>query len=99
MMGRPALAQQGMLGLLARQIRTDVVSVLSRLDPGLVPHTKNLKIGEVKDFGAIVSQAQAQGVPISWVNGGSEEQKDAARKAFDAIADRILSDVPRSGQE
>ena len=91
--GKPASAQAGILSQITKQIRTDIVAVLTRLDPTLVSHSKSLKLGEVKDFGALVSQAQVQGVPISVVQGGSESQKEAASDAFSAIADRILEAV------
>lgn len=74
-----------------KQIYSDLVSVLKEVDPSLVvsPRSATL-LGQVKEFGTLVQNAQLQGVPLSEVQGGAPDQKEQALSAFDEIADNII---------
>jgi cellulose biosynthesis protein BcsQ len=74
-----------------RQMYRDVVAVLRKLDPEMVPDSMvDAQLGQVKEFGVIMQIAQRQGVPISKVTGGDVNQKSAAWGAFRSIARSIL---------
>ena len=68
-----------------------MVELLRRINPDLASQdmARNL-LGEVKDFGPLAAQSQAQGVPLEKVEGGTPSQKDEARRAFRQIAQRII---------
>ena len=87
----PADAPSRFIRQLERGARDQIVSVLNRIDKGLVPEIGGIKIGEVKDFGTLVSRAQEQGIPISEVDAGTADQRAAARKAFRDIANKIVA--------
>jgi len=50
-----------------------------------------LKLGEVKNFGSLVTMAQSQGMPIWAVLGGNSDSKNEARKVFKDLAKQIVS--------
>lgn len=88
---------------LDRRINSDVVKKLRSVDPSLAPPSGAAKrLGEVRDFGVIVQDAQSQGVPIAAVRGGDDGQKADARAAFDLIADNLISGItawPDTGEK
>jgi len=70
-----------------RNMYSDVVAVLGKIDKKLVPETTaETNLGEVKDFGVAVQEAQRKGVPLSDLATGAE-----AWSAFRGIALNILS--------
>ena len=76
-------------GRLDRTVQSDLVGML-RLS-GLVASTPIYKLGEAKDFGALVTASQRQGVPLWDVTGaGTPDQRSSARSAFRAIASQII---------
>lgn len=77
---------------LDRHVASDIVVALRGIDKRLVPGSlSQFRLGNVKDFGDIVSKAQKQGVPIQSVNGGVPTQKTAAATAFRGLAEKIIS--------
>ncbi len=76
------------LGLLDKSIRTEIVEVLKSL--GIVHQKSNYQLGQVKDFGGLVTASQREGVPIFSVSSGTSEQRSTARTAFKAIAEKIV---------
>jgi cellulose biosynthesis protein BcsQ len=77
------------LALLDRTVQSEIISVLK--DFGVTTKGGALRLGEVKDFGTLVSASQREGVPIFSVReSGTPDQKSAARSAFKTIADRII---------
>jgi cellulose biosynthesis protein BcsQ len=50
-----------------------------------------LKLGQVKFFGSLATDAQHQGVPFWDVSGGNASGKDDARKAFTEIARQVIT--------
>ena len=53
-----------------------------------------LKLGEVKDFGSLVTESQKQGQPIWGVTGGNAESKADSKKVFAEIARRLIEAAP-----
>lgn len=50
-----------------------------------------LKLGEVKNFGTLVTEAQRQGQPIWDIAGGNANSKDEAKRVFRDIAKQIVT--------
>lgn len=86
--GKVASHQQKYAGKLERGIQSDIVSVLK--DFGAWHPGHSAKLGEVKDFGQLVSASQMEGRPIAEVSAGSAQQRARARSAFKAIAEKII---------
>jgi cellulose biosynthesis protein BcsQ len=63
------------LGQLEKKVFSDIIEPLRRFDPSLAQGTlPSFKIGEVRDFGVLVEEAQTQGRPLARVRGGNEMQ-------------------------
>jgi cellulose biosynthesis protein BcsQ len=92
--GAPTQKARRFLSQIDREMSSQVVAVLQGLDPELVPDRTGLKLGELKDFGALVPASQAEGRPLYAVSAGAPYQREEARVALRGIADAILSRVP-----
>ena len=77
-------------GQTKRRLFSDVTNVLRTVDTSLAPETADVSLGEVKEFGTLIQLAQQQGVPLSDVKGGDNDQKEQAVSAFNKIAANIL---------
>lgn len=74
-----------------KSIYDDVVMVLREADVNLAKKTSSgNKLGEVKDYSALVSASQESGLPISIVENGPLPDRTQASKAFDKIASEII---------
>lgn len=92
--GRPAADYATVFPRIERAVQEDVFAVLRSLDTGLVAAASPpLRIGEIKEFGALANASQQQGVPISRVNAGTPDQRAAAFAAFDDLARVVLSKI------
>lgn len=89
--GRPTSAHKKMLPRLTRDIKSQVISVLKRVNPNLVLEKSGSQLGAVKDFGSLVSESQAQGLPLSQI--GTDVQRRQAQRAFSEIAKNIMQRV------
>lgn len=87
--GSVASQQSSYLTLIDKSIRSDVVAVLRKIQskPHILPA---IKLGDVKDFGTLVSASQREGKPIDSVGVGTTTQRAAARSTFEAIAKKIV---------
>ncbi len=75
---------------LEKRLFRDIVLVLRELDPPwFSTRLKGSKLGEVKDFGKLLHQAELEGVPLFDVSGGDKTQKTQAKAALDQIAKQI----------
>lgn len=73
---------------------SDIVAVLRAINPDLAPGSATqFNLGQIKDFSSLVGSAQSQGVPIFNVKDGTPYLKDEAKKAFGALAEKIVSRV------
>lgn len=89
--GKISSTATGYISRLERVIYSDVISVLRRVDYELAAKSmRGTRLGEVKDFTALVPLAQNQGVPLSEVRGGDPNQKDQAELTFSKIAKAII---------
>lgn len=76
---------------LEKAANSDIAAVLRRIDKELASSSVSYnKIGQVKDFGGLASEAQEQGLPFAMVDGGNPEQKHLANAEFDRIAKHII---------
>jgi cellulose biosynthesis protein BcsQ len=89
--GRPASDFSKYLPRIEKSIGSDLVAVLGRADPSLVPnYATGYQLGQVKDFSGLVSASQEEGVPIKEVEGGSAALKSEAVQLFSEIAKKIV---------
>lgn len=78
------------LGQLEKRVYSDIVEPLRKLDEALAEKSISAsKIGEIRDFGVLVEEAQKQGVPLARVRGGNAALKTNAESSFDQIAERV----------
>lgn len=88
---RPAADYAAMFPKIERAVQEDVLTVLKRVDPRLGSAAlPPLKLGEIKEFGALANASQQQGVPISRVDAGTRDMRDAAGAAFEEMARAVL---------
>jgi cellulose biosynthesis protein BcsQ len=81
--------QSRYLSLLEDNIQANILSLLKEFDVGVKGAPS--KLGDVKDFGALVAASQTEGVPIYSVKtAGNPDQRAAAKSAFRDIAERII---------
>ena len=95
--GRPAADFASIFPKIERAVREDVLAVLEGVDASLVSAVRTpLMLGEIKDFGALANASQRDGVSISKVGAGTPVQREAARVAFDTLAQTLLSRIELS---
>jgi cellulose biosynthesis protein BcsQ len=87
--GVVAKQQSDFLAQIEKEVYSQVIVLLRGLDSDLVPDRKSFKLGEVKDFGALVPASQRSGSPLYDVDAGSPEQRDEAQRALVSIARAI----------
>jgi cellulose biosynthesis protein BcsQ len=88
---RPASDYSKYLPRIEKSIGSDIVAVLKRANPSLVPESATgNEIGQVKDFGSLAVASQNQGVPIKDVKAGTPKQRAEAAAVFQEIAQRIV---------
>jgi hypothetical protein len=78
--------QSYFLAQIDKEVHSQVVTLLSDVDPRLVASRSSFRLGEVKNFGALVPASQREGRPLFEVDAGSADQREQARQAFEAIA-------------
>jgi cellulose biosynthesis protein BcsQ len=81
--------QAHFLGEIEREIHAQLVALLATIDPGLVRDRAALRLGEVKDFGALVPVSQRDGTPLYAADAGSPGQRAEAESALSGIAEAI----------
>ncbi len=90
--GGPATEYAKFLPRLERQMESEVVAVLRRVNSDLVPSPgTQLRIGDVKDFGSLATASQEQGLWIPEVSAGTPAQREAARETFIELAENVLA--------
>lgn len=86
------------LGQLEKRVFSDIVEPLRKIDGVLAEgNISSLKVGEVRDMGVLVEEAQRQGVPLSRVKGGNASMKKHAETTFRQMADRVRARTASSG--
>jgi cellulose biosynthesis protein BcsQ len=89
--GGVASQQARYLGLLDKSIQTEIVGVLKEL--GVTKTGSNYQLGEIKDFGTLVTASQREGRPIYSVHAGTKDQRAKAQADFQAIAKKIVQQI------
>jgi cellulose biosynthesis protein BcsQ len=78
------------LSRIEKEIHGQVVALLRKLDPALASGTMSqFKLGEIKDYGSLVPSSQRDGLPLYAVSSGTEEQRNTARAALFALANKV----------
>jgi hypothetical protein len=94
--GSAAFDYAKMFPRIERAVQEDVLSVLTAIDPVLGSAASSpLRIGEVKEFGALANASQQQGLPMSQVDSGTAAQRQAAAEVFTDIAKVMLKKMAR----
>lgn len=89
--GLPSSQYAKFLPRLEKRILSDVVAVLKRIDPDLIPSSASpLRIGDVKDFASLATASQEKGVPMSDVDHANQGQTAEAAKVFDDLAAALV---------
>lgn len=88
--GQPTSDYSAFLPKLDKQISADIIRVLHRVNPNLVPEKGNssYRLGQVPDFSGRASTSQRLGLPIQFV--GNIFQNLAAHNVFRSIARKII---------
>jgi cellulose biosynthesis protein BcsQ len=82
------------LGQLEKRIYSDIVHPLREIDPKLAGKSVSAaKLGEIRDFGVLVEEAQRQGLPLERVRGGNAAMKQSAKSTFRQLGERVLERV------
>lgn len=89
--GAPTQQHSYFLAQIEKEVHSQVVALLEAVDADLVSERGNFKLGEVKNYGALVPASQNAGTPLYWADAGSQGQRDQAWHALSAIADAIDS--------
>jgi len=90
--GKLATHHSAYLAKIDRHIQSDIVAVMRTTDPELASGSlSRFKLGQVKDFASLVPASQTQGVPLSIVTAGTEQQHTDARSTFHSLAKTIIT--------
>jgi cellulose biosynthesis protein BcsQ len=82
------------LSRIDKEIHSQIVAVLRRLDPKLAGgRLQQLKLGEIKYFGGLIPASQRQGLPLYQVDAGSKAQREEARDVLMALARKVDSQI------
>ena len=88
--GAPTHQHSYYLAQIEKEVHGQIVSLLRKVDPALVVSRRTgHKLGEVKDFGALVPASQRNGRPIYSVDAGSPRQRRIALQVFKSLARTI----------
>jgi cellulose biosynthesis protein BcsQ len=80
------------LSKIEKEIHSQLVVLLNEVNPKLVStRLRDLRLGEVKHFGALIPASQRTGLALYDVNTGSPAQRAEARKVLMSIAHKIDS--------
>ncbi|BAZ93029.1 ATPases [Thiohalobacter thiocyanaticus] len=92
--GRPSREHAYFMSRLEKDVQSEVVAVLRQIDKSLAPGSMaDRKLGEVKDYGVLISGSQRDGAAVFDGQGGTDEQRSQARNAFGKIANKIMARI------
>ncbi len=85
------------LSRIEREIHSQIVAILRKVDPALAPgNLSQFKLGEIKDYGSLVPASQREGMPLYAVDVGTTAQRDNARHALMSLARKVESRISES---
>jgi cellulose biosynthesis protein BcsQ len=87
--GEVVSQQSRFLSMIDTSMRDDIVAVLKKNRPKANVGSAT-KLGEIKDFGQLVTASQKEGRPIDSVSAGNATQRSQARAAFQSVARKIV---------
>lgn len=88
--GTVAKEHSKFLSRIEKEVHAQIVSLLSQISPALAAgRLKDFRLGEIKNFGALVPASQTSGVPLYSVSAGSPAQRQEAHDALKALAGKI----------
>jgi cellulose biosynthesis protein BcsQ len=88
--GTIAQHHSGYLAQIEKEIHSQIVVLLRKLDPELAQGSlSQFKLGEIKSFGSLVPSSQTEGLPFYSVHSGTPAQRDTARQALMALARKL----------
>jgi cellulose biosynthesis protein BcsQ len=83
------------LSQIEKDIHSQVVALLRKLDPNLAQGTlSQFKLGEIKDFGSLVPASQRDGLPFYSVDSGTPDQRQNAKNVLSALAKKFEVALP-----
>jgi cellulose biosynthesis protein BcsQ len=90
--GHPATAYSSYLSKLEKNVESELVVPLRKIDTALARRSvSETMLEQIQDFGALANAAQNEGVPLWKVRGtGSKEQKEAAKRTFLNLSKQIV---------
>jgi hypothetical protein len=84
------------LSKIEREIHSQLVVLLNEVDPELASgRLRDLRLGEVRHFGALIPASQREGLALYDVKAGSPQQRAEAKKVLTSIAQKLDA---RAGQ-
>ena len=93
--GQPAQKHKSFISRIQKEVMSQIVSQLREIDKNLaIGGMNDFRLGEVKDFGTLVSASQEQGVSMDRV---LHSQSEEARSIFMNAATKIMSRIERLG--
>jgi hypothetical protein len=91
--GSPSMSYRGFVPLLERNIHSEIIVRLQRIDKLLVDNKSRTKLGSIQDYGSIANEAQKKGVPIWRVGSRYIRLERNAKGSFQEIAKNIINRV------
>ncbi|MEQ8407557.1 MAG: ParA family protein [Gammaproteobacteria bacterium] len=92
--GVVAKQHSGFLQRIQKEVQSQIVVLLRKIDPNLAKgRISEFKLGEIKDYGSLVSDSQQHGVSIGAATIGTPEQRGHASTSFAAIATSITKRI------
>lgn len=93
--GQPAQKHKSFISRIQKEVMSQIVSQLREIDKDLaIGGMNDFKLGEVKDFGTLVSASQEQGVAMASVQHGQSEE---AKAIFTSAATKVISRIDQLG--
>src|SRR5260370_18502957 len=78
-------------------MQSQMLVLLKKLDRGLAQGSlSQFKLGEIKSYGSLVPSSQTEGLPFYSVHSGTPAQRQNAREALMALAQKV--DLRINGQ-
>ena len=87
--GKMVSTHKDMLTRISREFRGDFLKTLRRVGEDIAPHSTELMLGQVKDFGQLAAEAIRLGRPMSEARVRSDAVRQEADEAFTKIGNRI----------
>lgn len=94
----PSSTYRSYFSKIEKSVNSEILSLFKKEDASLATRAiKDLRIGEVKDFGPLASAGQSEGRPMWEVSKGSPSQREEAKRAFINIAKTIVKLTDEGG--